>query len=102
MKVVFSAEARTNLRDIALYIARDNPVRAHSFVQELRETAKDLVKAPYGFPLLPGYESSDIRRKPYQAYLIFYVVREDRILIVDVLHSARDYEGILFPDRFDL
>ena len=35
MKVNFSPAAQTDLLDIALYIAQDNPKRALSFVDEL-------------------------------------------------------------------
>jgi len=29
--------------------------------------------------------------------LIFYRIDQDRILIVDIIHGARDYKAILFP-----
>ncbi|ORE88029.1 plasmid stabilization system [Aurantimonas sp. 22II-16-19i] len=30
--------------------------------------------------------------------MIFYRVGDDRIEIVHIIHAARDYEAILFPD----
>ena len=99
MKVVFSDEAIAGLRAIALYIARDNKRRALSFVQELRAAALALGDNPNAYTLIPRYEAYGHRRRPYKAYLIIYTVHADQVVIDAVLHSARDYEAILFPDE---
>jgi toxin ParE1/3/4 len=98
LKVILTSEARADLIRIGDYIASDNPVRARSFVQELRTKAKQLGDMPRGFPLVPRYEASGIRRRPYGSYLLFYRVEEDRIAVVHILHGAQDYERILFPE----
>jgi toxin ParE1/3/4 len=46
MKVVFSDEAKADLREIAYYIARHNKPRALSFVRELRAAALRLGEMP--------------------------------------------------------
>jgi plasmid stabilization system protein ParE len=97
VKVVFSEQARAGLIAIGDHIAADNPRRAVSFVQELRQTARALADMPRGFPLVPRYERHGIRRRPYKNYLIFYRIEDDRIVIVHVLHGAQDYESQLFP-----
>jgi addiction module RelE/StbE family toxin len=99
MKVVFTAEAKAGLREIALYIARDNKARSLSFVRELRAKAQQLGDMPRAFPLVPRYEHHGIRRRPFRDYLIFYRVEDDRIAIVHILHGARDYEALLFPEQ---
>ena len=38
----FSRRAEADLKEIATYIARDNPARAVTFVQELREHCRGL------------------------------------------------------------
>jgi plasmid stabilization system protein ParE len=35
----------------------------------------------------------------FGAYLIFYRVEADRVSIIHILHGARDYEALLFPDQ---
>lgn len=99
MKIVFSALAKAGLRDIALFIARDNKARAISFVRMLETKAREIADAPLSFPLVPRYERYGIRRRPYRDYLIFYRVEDDRITIVHILHGARDYSPLLFPDE---
>jgi toxin ParE1/3/4 len=97
VRVVFSAQAKVGLRKTALFIARDNKPRALSFVDDLRAAARKLGGMPRAFPLVAGHEASGIRSRPFADYLIFYRVQEDQILIVDIIHGARDYEALLFP-----
>ena len=40
-----------------------------------------------------------IRRRPFGNYLIFYRIGIDAIEVVHILHGARDYEPLLFPER---
>lgn len=97
MKVVFSTQARTGLRDIALFIARDSADHAVAFVRELRQQAEELGNMPRAFPLVPRYAHLGLRRRPFRDYLIFYRIEHDRIAIIHILHGARDYETLLFP-----
>ncbi len=98
MRVILSRSAQASLRDIARYIARDNRQRAASFVRELQAKAQDIARIPRAFPLVPRYEHHGIRRRPFGAYLIFYRVENNQVLILEILHGARDYEALLFPD----
>jgi plasmid stabilization system protein ParE len=96
--VVITAEAKTDLEQIATYIAEQSVEIALNFVQELREKCESLADAPRGYPLVPRYEQHGIRRRPFGNYLIFYRVGSDAIEVVHILHGARDYERLLFPD----
>jgi toxin ParE1/3/4 len=69
-----------------------------SFVQELVDHCHRLGEMPRMYPLVPRYEQWGIRRCVHASYLIFYRVREDVVEIIHVLHGARDYESLLFPD----
>jgi toxin ParE1/3/4 len=99
MKIVFSAQAKAGLREIALFIARDNKARALSFVRELREKAQQVGDMPRAFPLVPRYEHHGIRRRRFGNYLIFYRIEDNRVSIVHIMHGARDYEALLFPQE---
>jgi addiction module RelE/StbE family toxin len=98
MKVVFSTQAKANLREIALFIAEDNKKRATSFVRELRAKAVQIGNMPRAFPLMPRFETHAIRRRPFGSYLIFYRIEDDHIFIIDILHAAQDAETQLFQD----
>ena len=98
MKAVLTAEAFGDLERIGDYIARDNPARARSFVQELINKARQLGDLPQGFPLVPRYAHLGVRRRAHGSYLIFYRVEPDQVTVIHVLHGAQDYEALLFPD----
>ncbi|ESQ78251.1 type II toxin-antitoxin system RelE/ParE family toxin [Asticcacaulis sp. YBE204] len=98
MRLIFATAARDDLRSIGEYIAEDNPTRAITFVAELVTAAKALIIAPYAFALMPRYERSGIRRKPYKRYVIFYRVEDNKIVVIHILNSAQDHEALLLPD----
>lgn len=98
MKVDITSAAEADLEEIADYIARDNPVRALSFVRELFERCLDIAEMPAAWPIVPRYEHHGIRRCVHGRYLIFYRVSKDRITILHVLNGAMVVEAILFPE----
>lgn len=98
MIVVITGEAETDLERIADHIAKDSPLRALSFVMELRERCERLIEAPKGFPLVPRYQHTGVRRRVHGAYLIFYRVGPKTIEVIHILHGAMNYEAILFPE----
>ena len=72
MKVILTPDALADLDHIAEHIEKDNPARAISFVEELREAARRLADLPQGYPLVPRYERYGIRRRSYRRYGILY------------------------------
>ena len=98
MKVVLTAEAESDLERIADYIAKDNPVRARSFLLELRDKCLELADMPLAFQLVPRYERFGVRRRVHGSYLIFYRVEGRQVVILHVLHGAMDYATLLFDD----
>jgi len=98
MKVVVSQAAEADLETIADWIAQDNPRRALSFVIELRDACMSLGHTPRAFPLVPRHEAHGIRRRVHGNYLIFYRIDPDQVTIIHILHGARDFEPLLFPE----
>jgi toxin ParE1/3/4 len=97
MIVHLTAEAEYDLETIGDYIARDNPARALSFLQELRSKCLGLTDMPERFPLVPRYEAEGVRRRVHRDYLIFYRVDREKVVILHILHGAQNYSAILFP-----
>lgn len=95
-RLVYLPAALADLRDIALYIAADDPDRAERFVGELRDAAEKTANRPESFPsrhdLAPGLRAARLGR-----YLIFFEHAPDEVRIIRVLHGARDLRH-LFTD----
>jgi toxin ParE1/3/4 len=95
MKVRLSSEARKDLIAIGDYIARGNPLRASTFVEELVKACVEISSTPLGYPIVRRYEAKGIRRRVYGNYQIFYRVTGDQVFVIRVLHGARDYDALL-------
>ncbi len=93
-EVVFSRVAERDLEEIGDFIAGENPVRAVTFVREIRARCEKIALAPRAAPLqeqlLPG-----VRMVPYGNYLIFYRVIESSVRIERILHGARNITSLL-------
>lgn len=93
-----SAQAERDLEHIGDWIARDNPARAITFIEEIRRACIDLTDFPERFPLVARYESQGVRYRAIGNYLIFYRAELGKVVILHVIHGARDYSAILFPE----
>lgn len=98
MKVRLTHRAEADLEHIADFTARDNPSRAKTFIEELYERCITLGDMPQAFPLIPRYETFGVRRRPHGDYLILYTVAGETVTVLRVLHGARDYVHLLFPE----
>ena len=96
MKVRLTTEAKADLRQIGDHIAKDNPSRALSFVEELEQKCQTIATSPTAFALVPRYERHGIRRRIHGSYMIFYRVETEHVVILHVLNGAMDYTAILF------
>ncbi|EXS68000.1 type II toxin-antitoxin system RelE/ParE family toxin [Sphingobium sp. Ant17] len=95
MKVTLSSRARHDLEGIRNYIEQDNPARAISFVDELRDIMKRLADMPRAFPLVPRYEHHGIRRRSYKRYGILYSVEPDHIFVHRIIGPGQDHDTAL-------
>jgi len=80
MLCVFSPRAEIDLEEIGDYIARDNPPRAESFIQEIREQCSKIAEMPLAFPLRPEL-GEGFRMLVVKSYLIFYRIDEESVRI---------------------
>lgn len=97
MTLAFTPLAEQDLEVIADYIAADNPRRALSFVNELRARCQYIVANPVSYRLRPEL-GDGIRSCLHGRYVIFFESTPEGVLILRILHSARDLPAA-FGDR---
>jgi toxin ParE1/3/4 len=95
VNISFSPRAARDLEEIGDYIARDNPLRAVSFLNELMETCGKIAAAPLSFEARPNI-GPNIRRAVHGRYLIFYTVQPSAVRVERILHGARDLGRTMF------
>lgn len=98
MRVRLTTAAESDLGNIGDFIGRDNPTRAESFVDELLDRCEALGQHPERYPIHISRRGRGLRRCAYRRYLIFYVALPKEVEIVRVIHSARDYMRLLYPE----
>ena len=90
MQVKWLWHALRNLEQEAAYIARDNPQAAATLVTETDESTRLLTRHPdMGRPgRLPGTRELVL---PHFPYIIPYRVKEQRVEILRMFHTARKW-----------
>lgn len=97
MRAVFTVQAERDLEEIGDYIAADNPARAVSFVRGIRRRCAKIAASPLAYVARPEL-GEGIRVCVHGRYLIFFLPSASDVLIVRVLHAARNIVS-LFQDK---
>jgi len=92
--LVISEAARADLGEIVDYIARDNPARAETFLDELLARITAVAEHPPAYQVRTDWPVP-VRAAVHRRYLIVFREHEQRVEIARVLHSARDIPAIL-------
>lgn len=95
MRLVLTAEARSDLVGISDAIARDNPSRAVTFIEEIEAHCSRIVHFSDAHPILEGFGQSGIRKVPHGNYLILLRSTRGRVEVLKVVHGARDLGAVL-------
>lgn len=98
MRVRLSKCSEIDLEEIGDYIAIDSPMNAAHFIGELREACQKIGRMPTGYRPRPEL-GEGLRSSALKSYTIFFVVEHDEVLIVRVLHGARDITGSDFESE---
>ena len=91
MRIEWSARARTDLRDLQFYIAKDSEFYARRFVARIIGSVEKLSDQPYiGRRVPEAADREDVRELLFRNYRIIYLVRPDVVSVVTVVHGSRD------------
>ncbi len=92
-RLVRTAAARRDAREIWDYIAADDPAAASRLLRLFDENLKRLVDHPLiGVPLDEVYPG--LRCLPVKSYLLFYRDHPNSIQLLRILHGARRWETL--------
>ncbi|MGB3460277.1 MAG: type II toxin-antitoxin system RelE/ParE family toxin [Halobacteriota archaeon] len=96
MKLEWTEPALLDLECIRDYIKRDSEYYANRFVERIIEAVEGLEQFPEMGRWVLEAEAENIRELLFHNYRIIYRLETNSILILTVIHSARDLAG-----RFD-
>src|ERR687895_375579 len=99
LKVIYFRKAQEDIYDITYYIAEDNLEAAVAFFEAVESTCALLSTMPgigsardFRNPRFAGLRMFPVKK--FENFLIFYQSTEEEILIVRVLHGARDIAAL--------
>lgn len=95
-RIRFTRSAEADLLELWLTIAEENPVAADESLDSIQSTVSVLAGQPEMGRARPEL-ADGLRSIPTRTpYIIFYLPDADGLLVVRVLHHARDIDGNYF------
>lgn len=101
-QVRWSLTAGNDLQGIEDFIARDSVLHAITFVDRLVESTETRLKNPRIGRIVPEFNRDDLREVLFRNYRIVYLLQDDKIFILRVIHSARDLQTLVRREPWDI
>jgi plasmid stabilization system protein ParE len=100
-KIEWTRSALRDARDLRDYIARDSQAYADRFVERTIEAVEKAARFPRIGRRVPEADDDAIREILYGKYRIVYRIEPDRILVLMVIHGARDLKQVT-PEPWEI
>ena len=100
-RVVWSPEALEDLDSISEYISRDSLFYARRVVAKILKKARAIADHPLIGRIVPEYAIDSVRERFAYNYRIVYQPEGKQVLIVAIVHGARDISMVCDDDRFE-
>jgi toxin ParE1/3/4 len=94
-EVRWTLTAEEDLRAIEDFIAKDSVLHAVHFIDRLIGAAEQLRHAPKMGRVVPEFHRDDLRELLFRAYRIVYQLRGDTVIVLRVVHGARDLASLV-------
>lgn len=94
-RIVCRPQALRDLDEIAAYTRRTwGEAKAKTYTKRLTVDVRALLKSPFRHALCENMPEG-LRRRSCQAHVIFYIVHDERIEIVRIMHKQADVDAHL-------
>jgi plasmid stabilization system protein ParE len=94
MRIIWTKSAVANLENIKNYIAKDSEYYATEFAAKILGIVDKLSVFPRLGREVPEVKREDIREIIHNNYRIMYRIEKEMLLILAVIHAARDLNNI--------
>ncbi len=100
-RVIWSPEATEDLASISEYISRDSSFYARRVVAKILKIARTIADQPLIGRIVPEYAIDNVRELFAYNYRIVYQVEGKQVLVVAIIHGARDLAMAFDENHFD-
>ncbi len=94
MTIEWTRSALADVRNLRNYIAQDSEAYADRFVARLIDAIEKAATFPSIGRKVPEADDEAIREILYRRFRILYRIDENRILVLMVIHGARDLNQV--------
>ena len=101
-EVRWSLTASQDLQELEDFIARDSVLHAVNFTDRVVEAAEKLQSVPQQGRVVPEYGRPDLRELVFRGYRIVYLLKEDVVTILRVVHGARDLADLVRKEPWEI
>jgi len=90
-RLTWTIDAVDDLQAIAEFLERDAPLYASAVVDKILATTRKLLDHPLAGRIVPEFDRSDIRERFVFSYRMVYHVKNDHIVVLNIIHGSRLY-----------
>ena len=101
-EVHWSLTASHDLQEVEDFIARDSVLHAVTFIDRIVEAAEKLQSVPKRGRVVPEYGRPDLRELLFRGYRIVYLLKDDMVTILRVVHGARDLANLVRREPWEI
>jgi len=101
-QVRWSLTAGNDLQDIENFIARDSVLHAITFVDRMVESTETLLTNSHIGRVVPEFNRDDLREVLFRQYRVIYLLQDETIFILRVVHGSRDLAGLVRREPWDI
>ena len=90
-RVIWAYAAEADLDAAAEYIHRDSPAYSAAFVLRTLEAGRSLTDFAERGRIVPEFKDKKISEISLQSYRLIYLVEDNRVSVVALIHGRRDF-----------
>jgi addiction module RelE/StbE family toxin len=88
-RVIWSPQAREDLKEIVLFIKRDSPTIASAMGHRITRATRRLAEFPRSGRIVPEFKLGSVREVFVQSYRVIYEYAGTQVDVLTVVHGAR-------------
>lgn len=101
-EVRWSLTASQDLQELEDFISRDSVLHAIHFIDRIVKSAEKLEGTPQLGRIVPELGQADLRELLFRGYRIVYLVRDEVVTILRVVHGARDIADLVRREPWEI
>ena len=89
MRIFWTDAALNQLEAIRDYLAQTSPKYSQRITERLVNRSEQIAAFPRSGRMVPEYEIDEVRQVIEESYRIIYLIKEDQIEVLAIIHTSR-------------